>query len=115
MGGVMVQEHVYQAFMQGPESAIELFHGYTYSGHPVAAAAGIAAMGAYMQKRARLHNRGRWRVIFENVLHSLADHPLVKDVRNFGLMGAVEDFNPGRAHPARAEWKFTRNVSGKKT
>jgi beta-alanine--pyruvate transaminase len=89
MGAVMVQEHVYQAFMQGPESAIELFHGYTYSGHPVAAAAGIAAMGAYAEEGTFAQSRSL-EGHFENVLHSLADHPLVKDVRNFGLMGAVE-------------------------
>jgi beta-alanine--pyruvate transaminase len=89
MGAVMVQENVYQAFMQGPESAIELFHGYTYSGHPVAAAAGIAAMGAYAEEGTFAQSRSL-EGHFENVLHSLADHPLVKDVRNFGLMGAVE-------------------------
>jgi beta-alanine--pyruvate transaminase len=84
-----VQEHVYQAFMQGPESAIELFHGYTYSGHPVAAAAGIATMGVYAEEGTFSQSRSL-EGHFENVLHSLADHPLVKDVRNFGLMGAVE-------------------------
>ena len=89
MGGVMVQEHVYQAFMQGPESAIELFHGYTYSGHPVAAAAGIATMGVYAEEGTFEQSRSL-EGHFENVLHSLADHPLVKDVRNFGMMGAVE-------------------------
>jgi beta-alanine--pyruvate transaminase len=89
MGAVMVQEDVYQAFMQGPEEAIELFHGYTYSGHPVAAAAGLAVIEVYEEEgtfEQSLALQGH----FEDVLHSLCDHPLVKDVRNFGLMGAVE-------------------------
>jgi beta-alanine--pyruvate transaminase len=89
MGGVFVQDKVYDAFMQGPEGAIEIFHGYTYSGHPVAAAAGIATMETYeiegiFEQSRSLEGQ------FEEMLHSFDDHPKVKDVRNFGLMGAVE-------------------------
>ena len=95
MGGVMVQEKIYQAFMQGPEQAIELFHGYTYSGHPVAAAAGVAAIEVYHEEGTFEQSRAL-EGHFEDVLHSLADHPLVKDVRNFGLMGAVDlESRPG--------------------
>ncbi|HSM31507.1 MAG TPA: aminotransferase class III-fold pyridoxal phosphate-dependent enzyme, partial [Woeseiaceae bacterium] len=50
MGGVLVRDHIYDAFMQGPDFMIELFHGYTYSGHPVAAAAGLAAMDVYQEE-----------------------------------------------------------------
>jgi beta-alanine--pyruvate transaminase len=74
MGAVLVQDKVFGAFMQGPPLAIELFHGYTYSGHPVAAAAGLAALEP----------------LFEEMLHSFADHERVIDVRNCGLMGAIE-------------------------
>jgi beta-alanine--pyruvate transaminase len=89
MGAVLVRDAVYDSFMQGPEQMIELFHGYTYSGHPVAAAAGVATMEVYRQedtfRQAReLENH------FEQAIHSLDDHPKVIDVRNFGLMGAVE-------------------------
>ena len=51
MGGVIVRKHVYDAFMQGPEHAIELFHGYTYSGHPLACAAGLATLDVYRDER----------------------------------------------------------------
>ncbi|MBT8088069.1 MAG: aspartate aminotransferase family protein [Gammaproteobacteria bacterium] len=89
MGAVLVRDSIYDAFMQGPEHMIELFHGYTYSGHPVAAAAGLAAMDVY-------HDEGIFEQAaaleqpFEDMLHSFADHKHVIDVRNFGLMGSVE-------------------------
>jgi beta-alanine--pyruvate transaminase len=89
IGGVMVQDDIYQAFMQGPEQAIELFHGYTYSGHPVAAAAALAAIDVYRDEGAFEHARSL-ETHFEEVLHSLKGHPLVRDIRNFGLMGSVE-------------------------
>lgn len=89
MGAVMVREDIYQAFMHGPPQAIELFHGYTYSGHPVAAAAGVATMDVYQQEGIFEQARAL-EPVFEDALHSLADHPLVTDVRNFGLMGGVD-------------------------
>jgi beta-alanine--pyruvate transaminase len=89
MGAVMVRDAIYEAFMQGPEQAIELFHGYTYSGHPVAAAAGIATLEVYAEEGTFAQARSLERH-FEDALHSLADHPLVTDVRNFGLMGGVD-------------------------
>ncbi len=89
MGAVMVQDKIYRAFMQGPEQAIELFHGYTYSGHPVAAAAAIATIEVYAEEGTFEQARSL-EAHFAEVLHALADHPLVRDVRNFGLMGAVE-------------------------
>jgi beta-alanine--pyruvate transaminase len=89
MGAVMVRDAIYEAFMQGPEQAIELFHGYTYSGHPVAAAAGVATLEVYAAEGTFAQARSLERH-FEDALHSLADHPLVTDVRNFGLMGGVD-------------------------
>jgi beta-alanine--pyruvate transaminase len=89
MGAVMVRDEIYQAFMQGPVEAIELFHGYTYSGHPVAAAAGIAALDAYVEEGTFEQSRSLEQH-FEDALHSLDDHPKVSDVRNFGLMGGVD-------------------------
>ena len=89
MGAVMVRDPIYEAFMQGPEQAIELFHGYTYSGHPVAAAAGVATLEVYAVEGTFAQARSLERH-FEDALHSLADHPLVTDVRNFGLMGGVD-------------------------
>jgi beta-alanine--pyruvate transaminase len=89
MGAVMVRDEIYDTFMHGPKQAIELFHGYTYSGHPVAAAAGIAALDAYVEEGTFEQSRAL-EAHFEDALHSLADHPLVTDIRNFGLMGGID-------------------------
>ncbi|MBT8049407.1 MAG: aspartate aminotransferase family protein [Xanthomonadales bacterium] len=89
MGAVMVRDEIFDTFMHGPEQAIELFHGYTYSGHPVAAAAGIAALDAYVEEGTFEQSRGLEQH-FEDELHSFAGHPLVTDVRNFGLMGGLD-------------------------
>jgi beta-alanine--pyruvate transaminase len=89
MGAVVARDFVYDAFMKGPEHVIELFHGYTYSGHPVAAAAGIATLEAY--KEEGVFERAREiEGYFEDALHSCRDLPHVIDVRNMGLMGAIE-------------------------
>ncbi len=89
MGAVFVRDEIYDTFMQGPDFMIELFHGYTYSGHPVAAAAGLATMDVYEEEGTFEQAREREQH-FEDLLHSFADHDKVIDVRNFGLMGAVE-------------------------
>jgi beta-alanine--pyruvate transaminase len=89
MGSVLVQQHVYDAFMQGPEHMIELFHGYTYSGHPLAAAAGLATIEVY-EEEGTFEQAAALEPIFEDILHSFDDHDRVIDVRNFGLMGAIE-------------------------
>ncbi len=89
MGAVVARDFIYEAFMKGPDHVIELFHGYTYSGHPVAAAAGIAALEAY--KEEGIFERVREiEGYFEDALHSCRDLPHVIDVRNLGLMGAIE-------------------------
>jgi len=89
MGAVLVQQHVYDAFMHGPDAAIELFHGYTYSGHPVAAAAGIATMDVY-EAEGTFEQAAELAGPFEDMLHAFSDHAKVIDVRNLGLMGAIE-------------------------
>lgn len=89
MGAVLVRDEIYDAFMQGPEHMVELFHGYTYSGHPVAAAAGLATLEVYTEEGAFQQAR-ELEGMFEEAIHSLADHPKVVDIRNVGLMGAVE-------------------------
>jgi beta-alanine--pyruvate transaminase len=89
MGGVIVSSAIYQAFMSGPPGAIELFHGYTYSGHPLACAAGVATLKLY--KDEDLFGRAaRMAPAFENALHSLKGARHVIDIRNQGLVGAVE-------------------------
>ncbi len=89
MGAVLVQSKVYDAFMQGPDQAIELFHGYTYSGHPLATAAGLACLEIYREEGSFDQARAL-EPIFEEAIHALADHPKVSDVRNFGLMGGID-------------------------
>lgn len=89
MGGVLVREEIHDAFMQGPEAMIEFFHGYTYSGHPVAAAAGLASLDAY-EADAAMPAARRNEVIFEREIHRAAQAKNVTDVRNFGLMGAID-------------------------
>ncbi|MEM8636433.1 MAG: aspartate aminotransferase family protein [Pseudomonadota bacterium] len=89
MGAVLLQSSICEAIMTGPEAAIELFHGYTYSGHPVAAAAGLATIEVY-QTEGVFEQAKSLEPIFEDAIHELAEHPKVIDVRNFGLMGAVE-------------------------
>ncbi len=89
MGAVLVSREIYQSFMNGPDYAIEFFHGYTYSGHPVAAAAGLAALDIYIEEDIGARVR-ELEPIFESALHDLRDAPHVIDIRNFGLMGAIE-------------------------
>lgn len=101
MGAVFVRDRLYQTVVeQGPES-IELFHGYTYSGHPVACAAGMATLDIY-RKEGLFTRAAELAGVWEDALHSLRGRPHVKDIRNLGLMGAVElESRPG-APGARA-------------
>jgi len=89
MGAVLVKQEIHDAFMIGPASAIEFFHGYTYSGHPTACAAGLAAIDIYT--REGLFERAKALAPYwEDAVHSLADLPHVIDVRNYGLVAAIE-------------------------
>jgi len=89
MGAVLASKNIYDTFMTGPEGAIEFFHGYTYSGHPLAAAAGCATLDVY-QKEGLFQRARELEDTFADALHSLKGEPGVIDVRNFGLIGAVE-------------------------
>ncbi len=89
MGAVLVKEELYQTFMRGAESGIEFFHGYTYSGHPVAAAAAIASLSIYVDEDIQ----GQVSILepqFEKAIHAMSDAAHVIDIRNIGLMGAIE-------------------------
>jgi len=89
MGGVLVRQAIHDAFMSGPEHLIEFFHGYTYSAHPLACAAGIATLQTYAEEDL-LTRAARMHATFEQAVHSLADLPNVIDVRNIGLVGGIE-------------------------
>ncbi len=89
MGAVLVRDEVHDAFMQGDEAVMEIFHGYTYSGHPIACAAGLATMDIY-EREGLLTRAGQVADKWADALHSLRDCPNVIDIRNIGLMGAIE-------------------------
>ncbi len=106
MGAVLARDEVYDAFMRGPDG-IELFHGYTYSGHPLGCAAGIATLDTY-EEEGLLTRGASLEKHFEDCLHSLRDARHVVDLRNCGLMGAVE-LEPRPSRPgARAYEAFLR-------
>ena len=99
MGAVFAQQKIHDAFMTGPEHLIEFFHGYTYSAHPLACAAGIATLDTYadgdlLTRAARMQDE------FAKALHSLRDEPNVIDVRNIGLVGGIE-LKPLDGQPAK--------------
>ncbi len=89
MGAVLVSDEIQQAFMHGPDNAIEFFHGYTYSGHPVACAAALATLEIYQreqlfEKAIELEN------YWQDALFSLQDLPNVTDIRTVGLVGGIQ-------------------------
>src|SRR5947207_6701863 len=91
MGGIIVREEIFQAFMGAgaPAHAIELFHGYTYSGHPMAAACGHAALDV-LEKDGLIKRARELEPVLENAMHALKGETGVVDVRNMGLAAAVE-------------------------
>lgn len=89
MGAVFVKNEIHDAFMTGPEHMIEFFHGYTYSGNPIACAAALGTLDTY--KEEGLLTRGEELAPYwEDALHSLKGEPNVIDIRNIGLIGAIE-------------------------
>ena len=89
MGGVLASAEVHEAFMSGPPGAIELFHGYTYSAHPLACAAGIATLELYKQE-GLFARAAAMAPVLEDAVHSLKGARHVVDVRNHGLVAGIE-------------------------
>lgn len=89
MGATFVSDRLFDAFMGGPDNAIDMFHGYTYSGHPLACAAALATLDTYDEENLfdKALSLGDY---WQEALHSLKGLPNVIDIRNFGLVGAVE-------------------------
>ncbi len=102
MGAVLVDRRIYETLVSGtgagPEQAIEFSHGYTYSGHPLACAAGRAALAVYRDE-GLFERAASLAPAFADALHSLRGAPHVIDIRNIGLMGAVE-LEPRKDQPA---------------
>ncbi len=108
MGAVAVSERIHDTVMAAaPEGAVELFHGYTYSGHPAACAAGIATLDIY--KRDGLFERGRaLSPHFLDALFSLKDLPVVTDIRGYGMLGAIDVASDGA--PGRRGYVFQKRL-----
>jgi beta-alanine--pyruvate transaminase len=101
MGGVIIRKGIHDAFMKGPEWGIELFHGYTYSAHPLACAAGLAAQDIYRDERLFERAReleGPW----ADAIFTLKGAPNVVDIRTIGLVAAIELASKPGAVGARA-------------
>jgi beta-alanine--pyruvate transaminase len=99
MGGVLVSGGVHDAFMRGPEHSIELFHGHTYSGHPLVCAAALAALDVYREEG--LFARGRMlETALADAVHALKGAPHVADIRNVGLAAGI-DLEPDLSAPGR--------------
>ena len=96
MGAVAVSDHIYETVTNAsPDGAIEFFHGYTYSAHPAACAAGIATQKIY-QEEGLFDRAAEMESYFQDAVWSLKDHPLVYDLRGIGMMATVE------VHPSTA-------------
>ncbi|MEA2929638.1 MAG: beta-alanine--pyruvate transaminase [Hyphomicrobiales bacterium] len=101
MAGVIVRKGIYDAFMRGPEHVIELFHGYTYSAHPLACAAGIATLDVYRDED--LFGRAKaLEPAWADAAMSLKGTPGVLDIRTLGLVAAIDLSSRPDAYGKRA-------------
>ena len=108
MGGVMVRQGIYDAFMNAQDHVIELFHGYTYTGHPIAAAAGVATMDLYRDEDLFAHVR-KIEKPWSDAAFSLKGHPLIEDIRTLGLVAAI-DLKPVDGKPGLRAYKAMENA-----
>lgn len=104
----MVRQGIYDAFMNADDHVIELFHGYTYTGHPIAAAAGLATMDLYrdeklFERAASLENK------WADAAFTLQGNPLVEDIRTIGLVAAI-DMKPIEGKPGLRAYKAMENA-----
>jgi len=89
MAATFVSGAIHDAFMAGPEGGVELYHGYTYSAHPLAVAAGLATLDTYAEE-GLLTRAAELAPYWEDAIHALKGLPHIIDIRNFGLVGAIE-------------------------
>ncbi|HTB41455.1 MAG TPA: aminotransferase class III-fold pyridoxal phosphate-dependent enzyme, partial [Reyranella sp.] len=106
MGGVFVRKTVFDGLMNGPENAIELFHGYTYSAHPLACAAASAVLDIYRDEQL-FERSAELSPYWEAGVHSLKGLPNVTDIRNLGLAAGI-DLAPKGAVGTRGYEAFTK-------
>ena len=111
MGAVIARAGIYDTFMAhgGPDYALEFAHGYTYSAHPVACAAGLAALDV-LTREALPQRVAKEAPFFEALLHdALADKPYVSDVRNYGFAGAIT-LDPYTGEPLRRPFEVAMKM-----
>jgi beta-alanine--pyruvate transaminase len=118
MGAVFVKSHIHDAFMSGPEWMIDFFHGYTYSGHPMACAAAIGTLDTYAEE-GLLSRANELASYWEERVHAMRDLPHVIDIRNIGLIAAIE-FAPDPAQPTKRAFErfvkaFEHNILVRQT
>jgi len=102
MGAVFVRDTIYDAFMQGPDG-IELFHGYTYSGHPLACAAGLGTLETF-EEEGLFERAASLDQYWQDAAHALKDARHVVDIRNLGLVAGIE-LEPRRGAPGRRAYE----------
>jgi beta-alanine--pyruvate transaminase len=108
MGGIIVSNKIHDAFMGGPDWQIELFHGHTYSAHPLACAAALATLDIYRDED--LFGRARQlEPVLQDAVHALRDASLVADIRNVGMAAAIE-LEPDPAAPGRRGYEATQRA-----
>jgi beta-alanine--pyruvate transaminase len=108
MGGVVVRDTIHDAFMNGPEHVVELAHGYTYSAHPLACAAGLAALDIYREEK--LFERARaLEPKFADAVMSLKKEPNVVDIRTIGLTAGI-DLAPRPDQPGKRGFDGLNNA-----
>jgi hypothetical protein len=103
----MVRQGIYDKFMNGPDHVIELFHGYTYTGHPMAAAAGVATMDLYRDEQL-FENAKKLENVWADAAFTLQNNPLVEDIRTMGLVAAI-DMKPIEGSPGLRAYKAMEN------
>ena len=107
MGAVFVRRGIYETVVNATEQGIEFFHGYTYSGHPLACAAALATLGLYREE-GLFERAASLAPYFEDAVHSLRGAPHVVDVRNLGIVAGIELESRSGKPGARAFEVFTR-------
>jgi len=108
MAGVLTSKAVYGAFMTGPEHMVELFHGYTYSGHPLAAAAGVATLDVYKEE-GLFERAAKLEAPFADAMMSLKGAPNVEDIRTVGLLAGI-DLAPLAGKPGLRGYQATERM-----
>jgi beta-alanine--pyruvate transaminase len=108
MAGVLASKAVYDAFMTGPEHMVELFHGYTYSGHPLAAAAGVATLDLYKEE-GLFERAAELEAPFAEAMMSLRSAPNVEDIRTVGLLAGI-DLAPIAGKPGLRGYQATEHM-----